>query len=564
VLPLVIAVVLGAFFLLPTRSAWAAPKDAAALKLDKDAIYNDYLATKFASAEKKLKKGIATCGAAGCSPRVQATLHRDLGIVYLVGGRPAAAVQGEFALAQQIDPTIGLVKELTTPEIQAAWTAAGSGGAPPAAGAAAAAAAGGEAEGAAPGPAPATAAAGGEDIVHRPPVEQTILTPVPIYCVMPEGITPAKVQVRYKPFGAVEWKTLDLKKIKGGYGAEIPCLDIGSETGDLKYYIQATDANGDIVATSGSKSAPHKVTIKNELAGEPPHLPGKPPSAQCANPGDCPPGLPGCASAKKKKGVKEWGASCDLDSECQSGSCRDGACTAEEEKAEEAKTCTVDTDCAAGQICSGGTCGARVKKNFISIAVQQDMLFLPSATDVCLNQTAYTCYFSDESQYDGTPTSDHDSVSGGLGLATTRILAGYDRLFGNNVTLGVKVGFAFNGGPPSTGGKNFMPYHVEGRFAYVFGAHPFSTTGFRPYLTANGGLAQVDSRVTVQVNDPMNGGDLTLAAWKKAGTSFVGGGAGLMWLTSPGSGFVAELRFQQLFSSSGSGLGLQIGYAFGL
>jgi hypothetical protein len=532
-----------------SRTASAAPKDAAVLKMDRDAIYNDYLATKFSNAEKKLKKAITTCGAAGCSPKVLAQLHRDLGIVYVVSGN-AAAGRGEFAQALQVDPTITLVKELTTPEIQAAFSAAqsGGGGAP----------AGGEGETAAPGGGGAP-----EEMQHTPAAEQTVLTPVPIFVVMPEGVTPAKVQVRYKPFGATDWKTLELKKMKNGYGAEIPCLDIGSETGDLKYYVQAIDTNGDVVATSGSRNNPIRVPIKNELSGEPPHLPGRPPAAQCANPGDCPPGLPGCASGKRKKrGEKEWGASCDIDSECQSGACRDGTCAAEEDKSAEAKTCNTDGDCGSGQICSGGLCGAKAKKNFLSISLQQDVLLLGSASDACLNQTDYKCFFSGDVQYDGKPVvGDHDQVSGGFGVATTRVLVGFDRLFGDNLTLGVKLGYAFNGGPASQGGKAFVPVHAEARVAYFFGKNPFGSTGFRLYATANGGLAQVDAKVTVQVND---GGPLTLAAWKKAGTSFFGAGLGAMLLTSPGSGFVAELRLQEFLGASGTGVGLQIGYAIGL
>jgi hypothetical protein len=538
--------------------AFAAPKDAAVIKIDRDAIYNDYLATKFPNAEKKLRKAIAMCAAGGCSPRIYAQLHRDLGIVYVVSGRTPAA-QGEFAQALQIDPSITLVKELNTPEIQATFNAARAGG-------------GGEAPAeAAPEPAapggPAPRGAGGEDMTHTPPAEQTILTPVPLYAEMPEGVTPAKVQARYKPFGATEWKTIDLRKLKSGYGGEVPCLDIGSETGDLKYYIQAIDANGDVVATSGTRNAPHKVPIKNELAGEPPHLPGRPPPAQCANPGDCPPGLPGCASGKKKKtGEKEWGASCELDSECRSGACRDGTCAAESEGGPaEAKTCEKDGDCASGQVCTGSVCSSKAKKNFLSVSIQQDMLLLSSATEVCANQTDYTCFYSNNSQY-GTngeqPTPDRDQVSGGFGLATTRILVGFDRLFGENLTLGVKLGYAFNGGPAAEGGKAFLPVHAEARVAYFFGKNPFGATGIRPYVTANGGVAQIDARVTVQVTDQL--GQSNLAAWKKGGTSFVGAGVGAMWLTSPGSGFVAELRLEQLFSSSATGVSLQLGYAIGL
>src|SRR5258705_3807522 len=68
--------------------AHAAPKDAQALKLDDDAINNDYLATKFGDAEKKLKQALGLCAKAGaCSPNIVAQLHRDLGIVYVVASR---------------------------------------------------------------------------------------------------------------------------------------------------------------------------------------------------------------------------------------------------------------------------------------------------------------------------------------------------------------------------------------------------------------------------------------------------------------------------------------------
>ena len=82
-------------------AARAAPKDAQALKLDDDAINNDYLATKFGDAEKKLKQGLAICGKGACSPNVVGQLHRDLAIIYVVASRPdvlfqlAAVVSGE-------------------------------------------------------------------------------------------------------------------------------------------------------------------------------------------------------------------------------------------------------------------------------------------------------------------------------------------------------------------------------------------------------------------------------------------------------------------------------------
>jgi len=120
-------------------------------------------------------------------------------------------------------------------------------------------------------------------MVHSPPAEQVVLTAVPIYVELPADISPSKVLVLYKPFGASNWQKLPLRKMKEGYGGEIPCQAVGSTTGDLWYFIQAIDADGDLLAASGSRSAPHKVPIQNELTGEPPHLPGRPPSKKCGD-----------------------------------------------------------------------------------------------------------------------------------------------------------------------------------------------------------------------------------------------------------------------------------------
>src|SRR6185503_16502021 len=89
-----------------------------------------------------------------------------------------------------------------------------------------------------------------------------------------------------------------------GWGAEIPCLDVGSTTGNLAYFIQATNAQGELVAFSGTRNAPHQVPIKNQLDGDPPNLPGKPPPAQCADTADCPPEFPGSNNTVESAGAE--------------------------------------------------------------------------------------------------------------------------------------------------------------------------------------------------------------------------------------------------------------------
>ncbi len=551
--------------LFQTSLASAAPKDAAATKLDNDAIYTDYLGMKFGDAEKKLKQGLAICAKAACSPKTVAILHRDLGTVLVVEKKNEDA-KGHFIEALKADPTITLLKDLLTPEIQAVWNAAKGGGpapAPPP-----------------PEPAASAPAAGGDDIVHTPIAEQAIYTPVPVYAELPEGMTPAKVQLRYKVFGATDWKTLDLKKLKQGYGGEVPCLEVGSTTGDLKYFIQAIDSNGDVLATSGTRNAPHKVPIKSELSGDPPHLPGKAPPAQCANPSDCPPGLPGCSSKPSKKhGDKGAGATCEEDAECESGTCRTGACAAGSapEDVPEAKQCKTSTDCDGGQTCTAGACMTTSKKNWLSFNVQQDALFLASATGACANQDQYSCYFANDDWYDptdkvqGVPLQGSgDEVTGGFGLATTRFLVGFDRVLGENVALGARLGYAINGGPQKkdlingTSGSTFFAFHAEGRVSYWFGSSPFARAGFRPYVVAAGGMSEVDAKVVVKIYTQMMPKDATsLAAWKKSGKAFAGVGGGVMYPVGPG-GITAEVKLQEMIGSSATGLAMTLGYSLGL
>ena len=156
---------------------------------------------------------------------------------------------------------MALEKDLSTPELKRFFDSVKNPGAAPA------------------GPVGATpanaAAPAEEDLSHKPPVEQVVLTPIPIYVEIPESIDASRVIVRYSAIGLLQWKTAVLQKVGKGWGGNIPCTDVGDSVGDLKYFVQATDANGDVVAWSGRLFAPHVVHIVEKLAGEAPHLPGQ-------------------------------------------------------------------------------------------------------------------------------------------------------------------------------------------------------------------------------------------------------------------------------------------------
>jgi len=504
-----------AAFLLVSLDAQAEPNDAAALELDTKAIETDYLGTKFDEAEKKLKQAIALCGPKSCSAKVLSQLHRDLGVVYVGGlGKPAEG-KAQFAEAIKIDPTITLNPDLTTEEIEAAFKEAKGGGAgaqtPPEQ---------------PPTPPVPTPSGGSGDLVHTPPPEQTVNTPVPIYVELPEGVTAAKVVLQYRPFGASEWKSLEMPKVKKGYGIEVPCLDIGGVTGQLKYYIQAFDADNNPVAYAGTRTAPLEVKIKLQLDGEPPHLPGQAPPARCSDAADCPPGLPGCTKPEET--------------------------------------------CPPGETCNEKppeTPASGFKKNWLNFGIQQDFLGLGAATNACSGGTEYVC-FDGEDYYEAVPyDKSGGEIASGLSAATTRILIGYDRMFGGNFGVGARLGFAFGGGPQAPDGAAFVPVHAELRVAYWFGKNPMESAGFRPFLAIGGGLAQMDASVRAIVYDTQ--ADFIadkrheLDAWKKSGLVFFSAGGGAMYAIKPNTGPLLELKYMQLFGASGSALGATIGYAHG-
>lgn len=501
------------------QAARAEPNDDAAKKLATEAINVDYLATDFAKAKAKLDKALALCSKEGaCSAKVVAIVHRDIGVVYVTGLNNAAEGKKHFESALAIDPSIELDKDLTNRDIQAVFDEAkaeiGNDGA---------------AAAAAPPAAPAKEAGtpAGEkppagEIVHQPAAEQAVLTPVPVYVELPEGVIASKVTVRYKAFGAAEWKSVEMQQRKNGYGTEIPCLDVGSTTGDLEYFIVASDASGDVVAFGGTRNQPYKVAIKHELAGEPPHLPGKPPPAQCQDTSDCPPGFPGCMSGDKGGEEKH------------------------------------DTREGAG------------KKNWLSLAFQQDILVLSSSKTACSNGSEYACFYENPTRYystDPNPAEPGNEIAGGVGAGTMRVLLGFDRVFGENFSAGARVGYAFGGGPQATDGAPFLPFHGEVRGTYYFGSAPLSRKGLRPYAHLSGGIAQVDARVRVpiyaQPGDYTNNKLSQLAAWKKSGTGFVGAGIAMMYAITANTGPYLDLQVMQMLGVSGTSFSPQIGYAQG-
>jgi hypothetical protein len=184
----------------------------------------------------------------------------------------------------------------------------------------------------------------------------------------------------------------------------------------------------------------------------------------------------------------------------------------------------------------------RVRNNWITLGIQQEMLFFTPISGVCDAVDADGDEFPGHPQYscrDANGIYDGDvysgagnEIQGGLGFATTRILIGFDRVFIDRLTVGGRVGYAFNGAPTVVGSGTFNPFHAELRSAFFFGQKPFERMGVRPYASLGVGIGEVDGKVSVDFFVDQEGyqqGERgQLDAWRKTGIAFgaLGFGAG--------------------------------------
>lgn len=210
------------------------------------------------------------------------------------------------------------------------------------------------------------------------------------------------------------------------------------------------------------------------------------------------------------------------------------------------------------------------RKNWLSLSFQQDLLVYKETTGVCTGAAQYQCFLHGDLYEGSVYGGSGNQLKGGVGLATRRLLLGYERLVTENITLGVKLGFAFSGRPTAKKGdsSSFFPVHAELRGSYWFGDAPLSSTGLRGYVGAAAGMAEVDGRVSVEYFKDEAGYQTgkvgKLDAWRKTGKVMLGLHGGFGYAFAPEHAVLLELRLVQMLGDSAFGGAIGAGYTLGL
>lgn len=522
--------------------ASAAPRDSAAKKKIDEAINKHYVVTEFDQAEQVLQAAVNACGSQ-CSPAVLAKAWMYIGLVRGSGKNNQKAAKEAFLNALTIDPAVALDDALATPATKKTFAAVrketGAGTAAPPSGT-------DLGEGGGDGP------EGGVECAFKLTEVQT-RRPVPVSCTAAENVK--KLDLKYKA-GSEGWKSVKMKKKKGAFRATIPCTATG-RAGKLRFYVRAEDENGDPAGGFGKKSQPKELAVVKQSEEEPPAFPDEEPPKRCS------------------KSAVETTAACESSDDCDEGECVEGKCEAPKEKKKATKG----------------------KEVWVGLQFAYDFAIV-GGTEVCSlesqREQGFACFYKDtEAQYPFEPHPRYaNEIQTGISPATARALVSLQYLVTPNIAAGVRVGYAFGGGPPS--GKQqevkFLPYHFEVRGSYLFGD---ADSGVRPYVGAQGGAGQVDAKLPVSIGDcagtpggaaskpgaksaqdfayyqSCSQGNATPArlevdAYKKLGKGFAGIHGGALFMVSPESGIQLDVAFNQMLPTTGQVIEPSLGYVIGL
>jgi hypothetical protein len=275
------------------------------------------------TAVAKLQEAIAVAQRGNVTGAPLARTFLNMGIVQVGGLSDNAAGLQFFTQAFQVDANIQLDPLTSTPDIQTVFNLArqrAGAGRPPSGG--------GQPDAGVPPPNPPDAGrpppppSAGGDIPHTPVPEQLSQTAVPIFLEVPPDADVANVFVYYKSQGMRDFRRVEMTRMEGGFGYEVPCTDVFEP--EVSYYIVVFAPDGSPVGSAGTQRQPVRVPIVTTRTQPEPSLPGRPAPQQCSSDTECPPGMAGCGA----RGSAGMGDSCSRDNDCGEGLiCEDDLCT---------------------------------------------------------------------------------------------------------------------------------------------------------------------------------------------------------------------------------------------
>jgi hypothetical protein len=461
------------------RPSEAGPKEDSAARKAIVAAMDEYAKTKDAAmADAALLEAISICGN-DCKAAVLGQAWMYIGIVKGGGQKDWDTAREAFSVALGFDDKLTLDPRFFNPTAQALFDGIKNQQQAP--------------------DDPAKVVAGfepGTQMGCWPLVQEVeAFRPIPISC-------STKVQsidgvvLRYRQYGDENWTRVDLKKVGEDWRGEIPCSEL-NRPGTWGMYVEAKDQRDNTLERIGARDKPLVFKVVEKSSLPPPSLPGEPPPDKCVETAYCPEemvGTPACDALKGGATPAGKDTSCKATSDCDLGmSCLDGVCKAPD-------VCAEDSDCGGEEMCQGGLCVERPrapKLDWFGLHFGADFASIPGSNDACEPDGGEFACFDGNEAYDGTPyPGNGGTVPSGFHSGTMRVMFSYDRFLLDNISLGARFGFAFSGAP-----DGFFPLHFEARGAYYFGNVTQGRSRFIPYVALGFGLAQVDSKVPVQMVD---------------------------------------------------------------
>ena len=291
------------------------------LDLNRQAM-DDYTNMEFPRAMERLEEALNTARRGRVTGAPLARTHMNLGVVNVGGMGDNAAGLDHFVAALRADGAVQLDPLTSTPEIQTVFNLARqrAGGGRPAGGDSGSSQQTPPRED--PEPPIPSGPTGPAPIPHDPIPEQLRQTAVPVFVEVPDDAPVGKILLHFRATGMSEFRRVEMLRVDGGYGYEIPCTDVFEPA--VEYYILALDDGGEPIGIAGSPDEPLSVPIVAQRTMDPPSLPGMVAPEQCSD-AECPPGME-CSQGGQGAGLGETCVSTD---ECRRGlTCADNFCIA--------------------------------------------------------------------------------------------------------------------------------------------------------------------------------------------------------------------------------------------